>query len=173
VQSGQYAELQLSAVPHEAQVSAVPVQKPVPASAPQPGQVHPEHVAQLALLGMPVQLVTCRVTGAGGWSFVVRQQIGLEVPEQSLSELQVCGQVFAQAPLQQRGVVGVDAQSDDCVQALGHEAVAGLMQMPPLPRFGSIRLPVMQQISPPAVLHIESLVQEAGHALAAVQMGFA
>jgi hypothetical protein len=149
------------------------VQLLAPASAPQPAQAQPEHVAQLVLAGVPVQLGTCRGTGAGGWSFVVRQQIGFDVPEQSLSELQVCGQLFAQAPLQQRGVVGVDAQSDDCVQALGHEVVVGLMQMPPLPMFGSIRLPVVQQISPPAVLHIESLVQEAGHALAAVQMGFA
>jgi hypothetical protein len=122
---------------------------------------------------VPVQLATCRDTGAGAWSFVVRQQIGFCEPAQSLSDVQLRGQVFAQAPPQHRGVVGLAAQSDDCVHARGHVAVAGLMQIPPEPMFGSIKLPVVQQISPAAVLHIESLVQAAGQALAAVHIGFA
>lgn len=110
-----------------------------------------------------------RTGGAGTDNVGDLQQIW---PTHSLSSVHVCAQVAAHRPLQQSSVDPVPAQSDEAVHALGHGWMTGLTQRPFTLRFGSSACTVEQQISPLVVLHCESSVQDAGHCVAWVQMGW-
>jgi hypothetical protein len=128
------------------------------------------HCAQDVAVGVPAQVrVASKTTGGGGKSCTGDlQQIS---PLQSLLWVQVLGQLAAQSPWQQIGVVDDPLQSADDIHSLGHAVIDGLRHTPCEPSPGSSTDAEVQQASPFAVLQSASLEQPVGQSLAAVQMG--
>ena len=92
---------------------------------------------------------------------------------QSLSSVQSFGQLAAQIPRQQSGVVGDPLQSSDDVHERGHVAFDGLRQTPSVDSAGSTVDAEVQQISPLVVLQSESAEHPLGHSPCVVQIGVA
>jgi hypothetical protein len=123
---------------------------------------------------VPEQLGTWNVPGAGGNGGTdLLQQIRFGAIGQSLSCMQLFGQVAAHTPPQQIGVALVALQSDDCVHDAAHAVTEWFRHSPAAVTFGSRMRGVEQQTSPFAVLQAESRTQDVGQSLGAVQMGFA
>jgi hypothetical protein len=91
-------------------------------------------------------------------------------PGQSLLWPQLLGQLAAQSPWQQIGVVAELLQSAEDVHCLGHAVIDGLRHTPCKARPGSRTAADVQQASPLAVLQSASVEHPVGHSLAAVQM---
>jgi hypothetical protein len=151
-----------------------PMQAPVPASTPHPGQLqlplNETHWAQVVAVGVPVHVgATLKSSGAGGnRSAGDLQQI---CPVQSLLSLHTLGHVAEQWPAQQIGAWPLPLQSVSCWHARGQASNAGFKQTPDALRFGSSAFADVQQISPFIVLQSVSPAQPFGHSEAAVQRG--
>jgi hypothetical protein len=128
------------------------------------------HCAQDVAVGVPVQVrVASKTTGGGGKSCAGDlQQI---CPSQSLLVLQVLGQLAAQSPWQQIGVVIDPLQSAEDAHCLGHARIDGLRHTPGEARPGSSTAADVQHASPLAVSQSVSVEHPVGQSLAAVQMG--
>ena len=131
--------------------------------------------AHVPAYGVPVQVVPPEVppsfavpannVGAFGVMAVIEgQQIW---PGQSLPLVQVFWQLDAQRPLQH--TVPLE-QSESTMHDLGQ--LADCMHTPLTASPGSAVAAVLQQASPPAVLQSVSAVQDDGHSLVGVQIGF-
>jgi hypothetical protein len=130
------------------------------------------HCVQDVAVGVPAHTrVASKTTGAGGKSCAGDlQQIS---PLQSLLWVQLLGQLAAQRPLQQIGVVVDPLQSAEDEHCLGHAVIEGLRHTPRDARPGSSTEAEVQQASPLAVSQSASLEHPVGQSLAAVQIGVA
>jgi hypothetical protein len=138
----------------------------------QPGQLQVPlgHCWHVVNSGVPVQLETWNSVGLGGKRLVVPQQMRASGDVQSLSEVQLLGQLDEQSPLQQRGLVAELAQSESCVHDWGQIEAWRHSDCDELARLGSIFPAVAQQISPAPTLHCMSAVHVIGHSFSAVQI---
>jgi hypothetical protein len=101
----------------------------------------------------------------------VVQQIRFVPDVQSLSELQLFGQVFEQTPPQQMPPAVEEAQSESVLHEVGQLVVGRQRDFAVAVRAGSILPALAQQTWPPAVSQSELLVHGFGQSLAGVQTG--
>jgi hypothetical protein len=154
-------------------VSQVPLG--VPAQEPgvwQPAQlVHPGHAAQLAWVGVPEQVgPVLKMTGGGSAAAeAVPQQMRAE-PVQSSSDLQDCGQVAWQMPLQHSSPS--ERQSLELAHACGHCAYNGFKHRPEAVSDVSSVFAEVQQISPMLVWQSVLVAHCFGHSFAGRQIGW-
>ncbi len=118
-----------------------------------------------------MQLGTWNLVGEGGSRPIVPQQIRAAPMVQSLSDVHAFGQLDAQMPPQQSGVVVEPLQSESELQALGQEVACRQSDFPDPVRLGSIDAAVEQQISPACWSQLLSEVHVVGQSFAAVQKG--